>query len=94
MSILQTVQHDVGSLFQSLAEDVAGRMAQRRGGGATAVPGARPGLEHPVIAAAAHVAKSWAEGTIPTRASLSDAIAGGKTDASRSEERRVGKECS
>lgn len=85
MTVIETVQHDVGSLFQSLVEDVARRIDKRRGSdgsGAGTVAGRRPDLRHPLIAVATHIAKRWAQGVTATPASMLESATRRGVDAS------------
>ena len=62
---IETARHDVGSLFQSMAEDVARRIDQRDGTASEArgtIAGKRPNMNHPVVAAASRIAGHWEQG--------------------------------
>jgi len=65
MSHIDTARHDLGSLFQSMAEDVARRIDERDGTASDArgtSEGKRPNLNHPVVAAASRIASHWEQG--------------------------------
>jgi len=61
MSQIRTARHDIGSLVQSMSEDVARRIDARTGASSDergTTEGQRPNVNHPVVAAAARVAES------------------------------------
>jgi hypothetical protein len=65
---LLTARHDLASLFQSMAEEVARKSDERTGIAGElrgTAPHTRPGIAHPMVAAAAAVARRVSQGRIP-----------------------------
>ena len=75
MSHIKTVRHDIGSLFQSMVDDVARRIDQRKGQtneehGTT--EGKRPNINHPIVAVAHRIAEHWEAGKEPPETAPAD----------------------
>lgn len=75
MRHIKTVRHDIGSLFQSMVDDVTRRIDQRKGQATDergTTDGKRPNLNHPIVAAAHRIAEYWEAGKEPPETAPAD----------------------